>query len=343
MVDRVSTAGRLLSDSSIIRQNQLLVQRLQNQLSTGKKYQELKLYGNDASRLVNLRSDVTAREAYIRSITLTEVITDTYDAVLERMAEVADEVLKAADSTVAQSATFEDDTTTISNNLFLEIEVNLNLDVGGRFVFGGTRLNQAPVKDIRTLTDYTAGDAADTIEADPTLPLITYAGGTLEQSYMELGAAVGTVVATADPTDAQSFQETSVTINDGRPITYGITAADSAFQNLVESVLRLRSSAQTGLTEDERATFLAEARVVANTAREEIRQLQTSNGVVMNELIRTRNLHQDFVNINFAAMEEIEGVDTTETALQLSAITTQIESSFAAISRRNQLSLVNFI
>ncbi len=343
MVDRISTAGSLLSDNSIIRRNQTLVRELQNQLSTGKKYQELKFYGNDANRLVDLKSDITARESYIRSTTLTEVVTDTYNAVLERMVEVADEVLKAADSTVAESDTFQTDTVTVSNNLFLEIESNLNLDVGGRFVFGGTRYEEAPVKDIRTLTNYTAGDAADTIETTPTLPKFEYAGGTLEQSYLVNGAAVGTAIATADPTDTFTFQETDITINDNRTVTYGITATNSAFQNLVESVLRLRSATQAGLTSDEKATFLAEARNTASTARDELRQLQTRNGVVMNELSRTRELHQDFININFAATEDIEGVDTTQVALELSAITTQIESSFAAISRRNQLSLVNFL
>lgn len=343
MVQGTSVVGTLFNDSSLLDRNQDRLRLLEFRLATAEKFKELKFYGNDAPRIVDLKSDIAAREGYKRSINLTEVITETYDAVLERMADVANEVLKAADSNTSDSPTFQTDTTTIANNLFLEVETNLNLDVGGRFVFGGTRFSQAPVKDIRTLTDYTAGDAADTVETDPTLPLFTYAGGTLEQSYMTLGAAVGTAVATADPTDAQSFQQTVITINDDQTVTYGVTAADGAFQTLIESVLRLRSSAQAGLTDDQRDTFLAEARVAATSARDLLRQLQTSNGVVLNEMDKARTLHEDFVNINQVALEGIVGADTNETALAISALTTQIESSFAAIARRNQLSLVNFI
>ncbi|MEQ8601980.1 MAG: flagellin [Marivibrio sp.] len=343
MVDRISTSGALLNSLTLLQRNTVNLDQLQFRVATGRKFAELKLYGNDAPRIVDLKAEISSRQAYIRSITLAEGITRSYDAVLDRLADVAGEIIDASEPISPDDPSFLTDTTVVANNLMLEIEANLNVRIGDRFIFAGTRFDTAPVQDIRDLALYNEDDfpiVANTIETANEIPEFTVqrTNGPITQSYH-------TSFAGADTIDAEAWRKTTLTISDQQRLEYGITATDSAFQNLVEAAMRLKSATDrnANLTVDQRETLLGNARSAAEQARVELRQLQSTNGAVINQFDRMVTQHENFISISQSALDEIEGADTAQAAVEISALQTQIQASFTTIARRAQLSLVSFL
>jgi flagellin-like hook-associated protein FlgL len=342
MVDRISNAGSLLKDLGLLQSNRTALDQLQLRLATGKKHEQLKLYGNDAPRIVDLRNQIDSRQAYIRSINLTEGITLSYDAVLDRLAEVASEVVNSATPLAPDDPNFLTDTTVVAENLMLEIEANLNLRIGDRFIFAGTNFTTSPVNDLRNLALYNATDigVANANETANTVPefQVDSGGAGTDQSYH-------TSFTTSPTVDADAWRETALTVNDRQSLSYGITATNPAFQDLIEAVVRMKSAVDpnNGFTRAERNSMLGEARSAAEEAQVSLRQMQSTNGAIINQFERTKAQHENFIAISQNALEGIEGVDTAETAVQISALQTQIQASFTTIARRSQLSLVNFL
>lgn len=338
MVTRVSTFGALQADLFLIRRQNLNFDRLNFQVATGEKFQELKNYGTNAPRILDLQSEIDRRAGYVNSLGLAELNLQSYDATLERLGEIIDDIIKASEPLSTQDSNFESTTETLSTNLLIEVEANLNLEISDRFLFAGTRFDTAPVIDLRSLPNYTTNDlgVVNAIETANDIPTFTVdsGGANTAVSYHTQGPN------TADP---RSYDQVSLTVADSAVLTYGITATEPAFQNLIESIVRLRSSAQAGLTEAEREQFLAEASTVAQTARDQIRQLQSTNGLNLARLQEQRDNHANFINISQIALDDIKLVDDATAAAEISALSAQIQASFSVIATRRDLSLVNFL
>lgn len=338
MVTRISTFGSLQADFALIRRQNVAFDRLNFQVSTGEKFRELKNYGTQAPRILDLQAEIDRRNGYVNSIGLAELNLQSYDATLERLNDIIDDIIKASEPLSSQDDAFESTTTTLATNLLIEVESNLNLEIGDRFLFAGSRFDVAPVIDLRALPNYTTNDlgVANAIETANNIPTFTVdsGGANTAVSYHTQGPN------TADP---RSYEKVSLTVADEAILTYGITATDPAFQNLIESLVRLRSSAQTGLTEAQREQFLSEAATAAQDARDEIRQLQAKNGLALGRMQDQRNNHRNFINISQIALDGIKLADDATAATEISALSAQIQASFTVISTRRQLSLVNFL
>ncbi|MDF1749387.1 MAG: flagellin, partial [Alphaproteobacteria bacterium] len=180
--------------------------------------------------------------------------------------------------------------------------------------------------------------AANAIETADTVPqhVVDAGGAATTESYHTSFTAAGTI-------DSKSYEKMKVTIADAQPITYNITANEPAFQNLIEGLLRLKSAAQSGLTEDQREEFLGEARTTLDNARVQLRQLQATNGTIINELDRTKAVHNSFINISQSVITDLTVANDAEVAVRISALQTQLEASYTTISRQSQLSLVNYL
>ncbi len=338
MVSRISTFGSLQADLFLIRRQNLNFDRLNFQVATGEKFAELKNYGTQAPRILALQSEIDRRDGYVNSLGLAELNLQSYDTTLERLSQILDDVVKASEPLSTQDPNFASTTDVLSKNLLIEVEANLNLEIGDRFLFAGSRFDVAPVIDLRSLPIYTTNDlgVANTIETANSIPTFTVDSG---------GANTAVSYHTQGPNtqDPRSFNQVALTVADGALLTYGITATDPAFQNLIESIVRLRSSTQAGLTEAQREQFLAEASTAAQTARDQIRQLQAKNGLNLSRLQDQRENHKNFINISKIALDDIKLVDDATAAAEISALSAQVQASFTVISTRRQLSLVNFL
>lgn len=338
MVSRVSTFGSLTADLALIRRQNTQFTELSFQVSTGRQFQELKRYGVEAPRILDLEQEIASREGYTRAIDLASLNISSYSQTLERLIDVVDDVIRASDPLSTQDTSFTSTIETTSVNLMIEVTANLNLEVGDRFLFAGSRFDEAPVIDLRTLSLYNNTDigVANAIETANNIPTFTVdsGGAATAQSYHTRGA---------NTVDDKSYEAVAVTIADDTRLTYGVTATDSAFQNLIESLVRLRSSGQTGLTEAERESFLTEAQSAAQTARNELRQIQSEVGLAQARIQDQRETHVSFTNISQVALNNITLADNATAAAEISSLTAQVQASFTTIANRRDLTLVNFL
>lgn len=352
-VSRISTSGTLAATLLQVRTGQTTFQELQYQVGTGFKYRDLKSYGDDAKRVVDLQQSITARESYTRAIDIASLTTDSYDVLLERFANLSKDLIKASDPTRTEDLTWSADTLVIVENLMLELQNGLNTKIGDRYIFAGANYQAEPVRDLRLLGTYTVNDIgrADTLETANAVPIIQYndaapppaaAAPGNQQSYMNSGPAPGSAVA-AVPADQFLWTQYQATIDDGQVLDYGITATNGAFQQLIDGLLRLKSATQAGLTPQQRVAFVNETEVLAENALTAIRQLQSENGVNINEFQDTKARHASFITISETSLAGLTQVDPEEAAVRLSALSTQIQASYSAIARRENLSLINFL
>ena len=342
MTISVSTIGNLILNQSTLKSNQDKFNTLQYRLATGNKFLDLKDYGTDSGRIVDLRLEISSRASYTRAIDLAELTTKAYEGALEAMSNTMQELLNAADPLSTQGTNWAADNQVIANNLLLEMQTNLNLEIGGRFIFAGTNYTSEPVVEMRNLSVYTTNDlpptAANTIETANTVPehLIDSGGANTTESYHTSFGGAGTI-------NENAWTELTVTVADNQTVDYGISATESAFQNAVEALLRFKSATQAGLTEAQRVSFLTTARAAADTARTQIRQLQSQNGVAQNQFQNAKELHVSFSNVSQIALDELTVTDTAQAATEMSALQSLMQASFATISRQASLSLVNFL
>ena len=159
MVGRISTAGVNLHTLLSIQRNKELSNIYTNQMTTGYKYQRLQDYGTDTKRILDYENIITERQGYMRAIDLVDGITSTYEEALAQMADVASQIMTATDPLSVQREEFPGETDTFAQNYMVEIEANLNIEIGGRYIFAGTNFTEAPAIDMRTLEVYSMYDA----------------------------------------------------------------------------------------------------------------------------------------------------------------------------------------
>ena len=97
MAVSVSTVGNLILNQNTLKTNQDKFNTLQYRLATGNKFLDLKDYGSDSGRIVDLRLEIVSRTSYTRAIELAELTTQAYDTALEAISNTMQELLNAAD------------------------------------------------------------------------------------------------------------------------------------------------------------------------------------------------------------------------------------------------------
>ncbi len=332
-----STVSALLTNIERIKLNQTNFDLHSARVATGKKFQELRDYRADAYRIVSFRQEKLERESYIESANLAQTQTSSYTAVLTDLAKTASSLI----STATNVLTSQEDPPpnlqgTISEHLLVSVEAVLNSRIGDRYIFGGENYKNPPVRDLATLANY-PGSQANQIPRTETANVVPYfdLGGT-NQSYISSFTTPG-------QQDQELYQASEITINISKKLSYGVSAAEPAFQKLIDGLLRLRSSAQKNLTVQERKHFIENARQLGEQSLREIRQLEASNGRVHAELESSKGLHNSFLSIIKTTTDNITTANVNESATALAALSTQLQASYSTIAKAQQLSLVHFL
>lgn len=188
----------------------------------------------------------------------------------------------------------------------------LNIKDNGRFVFGGTRTDTAPVT---TLTP---------------------------ASLEALGAN----------NHAQAFVNNSISakalVDDGLTITYGVLA-DSLATNLFDVFqdLMIAATASAGgfaapLTDTERQ-FVIGKFSAADTAFDTVNLKDAQHGVAARLIEETGLRHENEITLVDKFIADIENINVAEAVSKLNSDQVALEASFKVFSNLNSLSLLNFI
>lgn len=173
MVDTISTLGLQHRASTNITNGQALLSKLSEQLTTGIVSSNLTDYtSSDAQKLLNFNGKVDEQNGFLTVINTISPRISAYDSALNGI----EDTISEASSTILGMSTYNSAT---NSSLQSSIEgymdqmsYYLNQKVGDRYIFSGTRYDQAPVIDAAAMTALPTppDETAPYIATEPAVP-----------------------------------------------------------------------------------------------------------------------------------------------------------------------------
>jgi len=261
--------------------------------------------GASAKQVLNLQISIARAQSYANAATAANDRATMMSSALSSMSDVLTSF--RSDLAAANST----DSTTGSSSLqataadmLQEFASALNTQYAGEYVFGGSKTDTAPV-DVSDppYAAATASSAADT-------------------SYYQ-GDDV----------------TTSVRVSDDQVIQYGITADNTAFEQALRALNMIANS--SGTTVD--STTLTTASDLVVSAMDGLTTLQSRLGAdssAMQQAASDQTTYQDDLT---TVTDSLTNVDVAAVTAKLTSYQTQLEASYAALSKIESLSLVSYL
>lgn len=292
---------------SYIRDTQTRVQDTQIQMASGYKSQTYSGIAPDARQLLNLASSKARIDQY-------QANNKTVDLRLQTMETSTAQVIDAATQlktllTNALNASNANDLAvgTQAQNLLNEVAKQLNVKIGDRYLFAGSKTDTAPINL-----------SAPGYSAPPTVyPSVADTG------YYQGDSVVMTTRA-ADDYD----------------LSYGVNANDPAFEKIIRA-LQLTATVTTTPTLDR--DRLQDALTLATDAIGGLTTIRSGIGANQNALEATNENHADMSTYMDQSIIDITSVDVTEAASRVAQDQLMLQASYMTISQLSQLSLANYL
>lgn len=320
----VTTRVATLAQQQLITSNTLRTQRnvndLQVQIASGKKTQAFSGIADDASRLVNFKSEVSQAEQFIQNITITEKRLDLMAFAMDQIEDIARKARTDFASALNGSAADDIQLPLLAQASLDQVVEVLNTKDDSRFLFAGGAVKTTPVN---------LSNAAYTAPAPGSPPTFVQ---TVETGYYQ-GDAV----------------TQSTRADDGFSVSYGINADESAFEKLIRTLDNVSNVTFTDPITTQEQTFLRDAiteltELIDNNGTDKtLSDLRADIGLDRTVLDSIKDKHNNFLQFAQDSIAEIENIDAAEVVTALNFEQIQLEASFTTIARIQTLSLSNFL
>ncbi len=317
------------------------------EVSTG-RYADVGLaLGSQTGHTISLRDQQAQLQAIsgangnvaTRLNTVSAAMTSILSTAQDFLNTLTETTASALNSTAAQQAAQED---------LQALTGSLNTSVNGEFVFGGTHTQSAPI------TDYYSSGAANraavltdfqnTFGMAPTDPNTSTITATAMQSFLDTtfaGEFTGTNWATNWSTASDSTVESQISTS--QTISSSLSANDVAFQNLSQAYTMMAEFGSSNLGDAAKQGVISTARNLVSQAVQELTNLQAGIGEAKSQLATVDTQLSVQMNVLTTGIQKLEDVDPYAATTQVSALQTQIETSYALTNQLKNLSLVNYL
>lgn len=165
-----------------------------------------------------------------------------------------------------------------------------------------------------------------------------FAGSLTETAPVDIeGYTADATTASTDYYAGNSI-ETSVKVSSELSLTYGITADNSAFEQAFRALSVIAQSSNT-LDSD----TLDAAYDLLSSALDDTIAVQSSLSVKASSLDRYADWHTNYQDLFSASISEIRDVDVAELTVKLTTYETQLQASYAALSKIMSLNLQDYL
>ncbi len=245
-----------------------------------------------------------------------------------------------------------------------------------RFTSGANQGRQAQITSVLPAGSLTfapavaaATAAADTfavpymaVQTSNSLPVTTQfkSDSTTLATDVAPGYIAASLRTTMITTNGESIgSKPSVYIDDQLNMTYGISASDSAFQNLINGLRNYKVALGQAINSNAAVVppaqlqdisaiqaavpYLDQAEAQINKALLDVATLQGVNGGRQAQLVQIKAKHQDVVNISDVGALKIESVDIGEVSTRIKGIQVSLEASYITTKQILELSFVNYM
>lgn len=288
--------------------NQADLFKAQQQVTTGKKSQDYKGIASDTSTLVSARSLKSQADSFVRSGERVSQTLSTNDLQLSTIVDTARDIQAAITQALAS-----DDATGLRETIdqsFLLLSSTLNTQIGGSYVFGGSRVRTVPFTP---------------------------------QSLQELAA-----LPSAADAFANDQLRATARIADNMELSYGVLADEvgADIMNWLRDFALFDASPSGDLggqlLPDQRTYLTSQLRGL-DDAIQTVQSVQVSNGLKQAQVedLGVRMTERGVFLENFIA--ELEDVNMAEAISRLQNEQTALEASYRSFATLSDLSLTRFI
>ena len=378
----VANYAQLLDTQRSLSRQQIELNFLQRELSTGRKRDGLigvameslqnQGLGSDTSRAQQYRQTSVQSNIYLRSIDATQYRTELYNKSLLSLQSIVNDMnseLLKAQSTQPSVYSVQQG---LVNGALSRVESILNTTDGQRFIFAGSAYATKPVRalsglDNAALAAGTNGFAAannspprnatyaNAIQTIPfTAPVNTaqFAG----DGNTNVPGYIDPALDQAAPAAASGewiYSEVGLSIDDSLNLRFGINASHGAFQNLINGLRNFKmalrwaqNTPNTYLQNDptnNAQQYYAQAQAQLQQAVRDLASLSGANGANQALLASVRVNHETISDTAVASADKIVAVDIGKVGTSIKGVQASLEASYITTRDLLNLNLAKFL
>jgi len=280
---------------------QATMANLQTQEASGLKSEYLAGFGADTQHVVNLQVSVTRAQSYIDAATLADSKTQVMYSAIGQVSDVVSQLRKALSAASAGSSTAIASAISSAQQLLQQTAGILNTQYDGQYVFGGARTSTAAV-DVSTF-----------------------------------GSGAGSLTTTDTSYYRGDHELASVRVSDGQSVTYGVTADNPAFEEVMRVLKFVANSSTLSGTDITAALKLADQTV------DDVATVQAKLSDAASRIGSAKSQQSDFKSYAESLNTDLTSVDVAAVTAQLSTYQAQLPASYTAISKIQSLNLASYL
>ena len=269
--------------------------------SSGVKSEDFSAYGSDTQSIVNLQVSVTRAQTYIDAATQAD---SKVQVMYSAVGSVSDLITNLRTQLSAATVTSSTETASLissAQDMLQEMGSILNTQYDGQYIFSGASTTTAPID----LTSYDSG---------------TGSLSTADTSYYQ-----------------GDDQSTSVRVADDQTVDYGVTADNSAFEQVMR-VLKYIANSTTLSSSD-----ISQALNVASDALDATSVVQSKLSDASSQIEDASSRQTEYKNYASTLGTDLTSVDVAAVTAQLSTYQAQLTASYSAISKIQSMSLASYL
>jgi flagellar hook-associated protein 3 FlgL len=338
------TTTSTLGQSNLIRTQianlQTQINTLQQQATSGLKASVYGGLGTQASLDIDLRNQGAHIDTFQTNITFLQTRSQVVDQNLNAIVATGQHLF---DLTVSSGTTDQGRQQIINeaNSVVTEVTQQLQVNVDGRFLFGGVNTGAQPMVNDQTLLANVKTAINTALTAAPPPANVPAA----------ISAAVDSVFATPTNFYVGGPNVAPTEVDDGLKLNLGITGDNQAFIDTLKgaytiAALSMPVNAPATLPQLDRATFDQVVQTAAGNmfgGISEVQDLISQNGSNQTELKNISQQHEQTQTLLQSQVDNIETVNLADVSTRLTALTTQLQASYSLTGQLKNLSLVNFL
>ncbi|MGY2990190.1 flagellin [Bradyrhizobium sp. USDA 4508] len=301
MMMRVATFAQ--SDQMI--SNALRVQAVmaneQVQESSGLQSEDFGGYGSGAGRVINLQVSVTRAQSYIDASQLADNKVQVMYSAVGSMTDIITQLRTQLSAATTGSSTATASVINYAQQAMAQMRGLLNTQYDGEYVFSGARTDTAPAD----LSSYGTGTGSLT---------------TSDTSYYRGDGEIA-----------------SVRVSDSQSISYGVTADNPAFEQVMRLLKYVGNSATLSSSD------ITQALDLASNALDATSTVQAKLSAAASQIETASTNQSDYQNFAKTLSTDLTSVDVAAVTAQLSTYQAQLTASYSAISKIQSMNLASYL
>ena len=269
--------------------------------SSGVTSEDIAGYGSDTQSVINLQVSVTRAQTYIDAATQADSKVEVMYSAVGSVSTLITNLRTALSAATTGSSTSTASLISSAQGMLQEMGSILNTQYDGEYVFSGASTSTAPVD----LTSFDSG---------------TGSLSTADTSYYQ-----------------GDDQIASVRVADDQTVNYGVTADNSAFEQVMRELKYIANS--TSLTSSD----ISSALDIATTALDATSIVQSKLSDADSQIKDASSRQTSYQNYASTLGTDLTSVDVAAVTAQLATYQSQLEASYAAISKIQSMSLASYL